>query len=74
LANKKFTGTKRIKIGKNSAVQAEVSAIFNDNPIWYLITVVETPSYFYKIIAWSLEENKGKLKPDYVKMVNSFHE
>ncbi len=74
LENKKFTGTKKIKIGKNSAVQAEVSAIFNGNPIWYLITVVESPTHFYKIIAWSLEENKDKLKPDYVKMVNSFHE
>lgn len=74
LENKKFTGTKRIKIGPNSAVQAEVSAKFEDNPIWYLITVIESQTHFYKIIAWTLEENKNKLKPDYIKMVNSFHE
>ncbi|MBI5324673.1 MAG: hypothetical protein HZB41_05290 [Ignavibacteriae bacterium] len=74
LENKKFTGTKRIKIGPNNAVQAEVSASFEGNPIWYFITVVESPTHFYKIIAWTLEENKNKLKPDYVKMVNSFHE
>lgn len=74
LENKKFTGTKRIKIGPNSAVQAEVSAMFDGNPIWYFITVVESPTHFYKIISWTLEENKNKLKPDYVKMVNSFHE
>lgn len=74
LENKKFTGTKRIKVGKNDAVQSEVSALFNSNPIWYLITVVESPTHFYKIISWSLEENKDKLKPDYIKMVNSFHE
>ncbi|OGU12028.1 MAG: hypothetical protein A2X61_04225 [Ignavibacteria bacterium GWB2_35_12] len=74
LENKKFTGTKRIKIKKNNAVQSEVSAIFNGNPIWYLITVVESPTHFYKIISWTLEENKEKLKPDYIKMVNSFHE
>jgi hypothetical protein len=74
LENKKFTGTKRIKIGKNNAVQAEVSAIFNENPIWYLITVVESPTHFYKIITWTLEENKDKLKRDYLKMVKSFHE
>ena len=74
LENKTFIGPKGLKIGKNNAVQGEVSAKFDGSPIWYLITVVETPTHFYKIISWTLVGNKDKLKQDYIKMVNSFHE
>ena len=74
IGEKEQTETKNIKINGNDAVQAELSGKFKDLPIWYLITVVESPHYFYKIITWTIGENKDKLKTDYIKMVNSFHE
>jgi hypothetical protein len=74
LEDKQVTSTKNMKINGNDAVQAELSGTFNGHPIWYLITVVESPTFFYKIITWTIGENKDKLKADYIKMVNSFHE
>jgi hypothetical protein len=38
---------------------------------YMLITVVETPGYFYKILTWTVAENKELLKKDFLRIAGS---
>ena len=51
--------------------QDELSYTSEATKIWMLITVIETKGYFYKILTWSVAENKDNLKADYQKIVKS---
>jgi hypothetical protein len=51
--------------------QDELSYTSEGTKIWMLITVIETKGYFYKILTWSVAENKDNLKADYQKIVKS---
>lgn len=62
---------KDIKVNGNYAVQVEVMRKFNDLDIIYLVTVVETPTHFYKMLAWTLKSNWDSLIGDFKKIANS---
>jgi hypothetical protein len=65
---------KELKINGNKAVQVEVQQYVEETDIFYLITVIETKTYFYKMLAWTIPENKDKLIDDFKKIANSFKE
>ncbi|MGA2299029.1 MAG: hypothetical protein ABSG15_15900 [FCB group bacterium] len=57
-----------------NAVQGELTASIESSDIFYLITVVETKEYFYKIMCWTVLENKDKLMDDFIKISSSLRE
>lgn len=54
--------------------QVEITLRADDTDLYYLITAVETNEHFYKIICWTLLENKDKLKNDYKTISKSLKE
>jgi hypothetical protein len=71
---KKNIGTPVIKkIGENSFLECDVTYFDKESEgeIYYLVGVVETKSAFYKILSWSLAENKDKFKSDFQKILYS---
>ena len=74
-AEKKNIGTPVVKkIGETSFLECDVTYFDKEagGEIYYLVGVVETKSAFYKILSWSLGENKGKFKADFQKILYSF--
>ena len=69
--NVQVSEVKNLVINGNKAVQSEMTAVVDSTNIYYLLTVVETKSYFYKLLCWTLPDNKDALKSDFVKMVSS---
>jgi len=49
----------------NQHAQVEVSWRENDYDYFMIITAVETQTHFYKIMCWSLQENRNSLIQDY---------
>ena len=74
-AEKKSIGTPVVKkIGETSFLECDVTYFDKDagGEIYYLVGIVETKSAFYKILSWSLAENKDKFKADFQKILYSF--
>ena len=73
------TAPKNFKIGNFDAKQVEVSIeleVEDSDPIkiFYVITVIETPEYMYKIYSWTSDTEKAKYTSDFKKVANSFRE
>ena len=64
----KVTDPKNLIINGNKAVQSEMTANVDSTDIYYLVTVIETKTYFYKILCWTVPESKDALKNDFIKM------
>ena len=74
-AEKKNIGTPVVKkIGETSFLECDVTYFDKEaeGEIYYLVGVVETKSAFYKILSWSLAENKDKFKADFQNILYSF--
>ncbi len=64
----------RQHINGNNALVAEITGKIDQNNVYYKLGVIETPYAFYQILIWTLAENKEKLEPDMIKMIESFKE
>lgn len=51
--------------------QVEMTWTSEEIPYYMLVTVVETEKHFYKILCWTLLENKDKLKNNFLTMSQS---
>lgn len=56
------------------ASQSEIKGKINGHNVKYYITVLESPTYFYRVIFWSHENKYDAAKKDFDHMVNSFKE
>lgn len=65
---------KEVPIVGAKAVQASATKQFDDFSVFYLITVYETPTHFYKMLAWTMEKNRKAFEEDFKKIAASFHE
>jgi hypothetical protein len=75
MENKEFVvGPHNRVINGNSAIQFSFNITVDDIPVTYLITVVETPSHFHQLIAWTLEENYSDLQVELDNTAASFQE
>lgn len=54
--------------------QVEMTWDSEDASLYMLITSVETPDHFYKILCWTLDEFKDDYKADYQKIARSLQE
>jgi len=45
-------------------LQAEMSYVFEGTGIFMIITIAETKTHFYKILTWTLSDNKQTLQSD----------
>jgi hypothetical protein len=61
------------KKGNINFVECDVTYFDKDAKadIYYLVGIVETKLSFYKVLAWSTVENKGKFKADFQKIIYS---
>ena len=68
--NRKTSKTTTFNSNGNNAAQL-VLEWTDEIDFYMLITVVETKTHFYKIMSWTLSENKDKLKDDFQKTAKS---
>lgn len=54
--------------------QVQMNATVDSVDIAYLITCIETDKYFYRIISWTIKENKNKLINDFIRIGTSLRE
>ncbi len=61
------------KKGDINFVECDVTYYDKDakSEIYYLVGIVETKTSYYKVLSWSLAENKSKFKADFQKILYS---
>lgn len=69
--NRKTSQPTTFTANGNPAAQIELEWSEEAGSFYMLITVVETKTHFYKIMSWTLGENKDKLKYDFQKTAKS---
>jgi hypothetical protein len=62
------------KSGKLNAYQAQISGHIDNLDLFYLVTIVESPTHFYNIISWTVAENKNQLINDFKRIASSLKE
>ena len=62
------------KSGVFPAYQAQINGFVQGLSLFYLVTVIESPSYFYNVISWTLFEKKSELIDDFKKIATSLKE
>jgi len=63
-----------LKIDGNPAVQVEISKPFGEYNVHYLVTVIESDTHFYKMLAWTIEPYKDRYWSDFKRIASSFRE
>lgn len=61
-------------INGNSAIQFSINTTVDEIPVTYLITVVETPSHFHQLVAWTIEDKYSSLQEELDHIAASFQE
>ncbi|MCO5252136.1 MAG: hypothetical protein M9949_12070 [Candidatus Kapabacteria bacterium] len=69
--NRKTSKATTFNSNGNPCAQLELEWNDEANAFYMLITVVETKTHFYKVMSWTLAENKDKLKYDFQKTAKS---
>jgi len=65
---------KEIQISGVKAVQSSATKKFDDIKVFYLVTVIETPTHYYKMLSWTMEQYRKDYEADFKKIAASFHE
>jgi len=63
-----------MQINGNSAVQVEITKPFKEYNISYLVTVIESDTHFYKMLAWTIEDYRDRYLNDFKKIAGSFRD
>jgi hypothetical protein len=63
-----------LQVRGHEAVQTRLRGRVDGIDITYLHTVVETPTRYYQVLAWTLEEREERNLPRLLEVVNSFQE
>ncbi len=72
--NRKVGKIKNFESNDYGHSQVEMSWDSDGSSLYMLITSVETPDHFYKILCWTLKEFKSKFKDDYQRISKSLME
>lgn len=56
------------------ALQVEITKPFGEYKVHYLVTVIESETHFYKMLAWTIDKYKQKYLADFKRIANSFRE
>lgn len=63
-----------LKINGNQAIQVEITKPFGGYNVHYLVTVIESDTHFYKMLAWTIEDYKDRYLSDFKRIASSFRE
>jgi len=74
LDSKQVTPPKSLKINNKESLQWEITGLFGEVSVFYIITVIETEKYFYQILMWTMEQNRQQYYKDMQQMIQSFQE
>jgi hypothetical protein len=72
--NRKVTEPIAFIANGNKCIQSEFTYTADGLDLYFLITIVESKTYFYKILCWTLLESKDKYKQDFVKISSSLRD
>lgn len=65
---------KEVTINGNQALQYTLEASMDDINVVYLITIIETPTHYGQLMAWTLKSKWDGYKDEYTNLINSFKE
>jgi hypothetical protein len=65
---------KPLTINGNKALQTDIKKKLNNQSVIYRLTVVETPKYYYQLLAWTTDSRYESNKDDMDKIISSFRE
>jgi len=74
LTNAKISDKTEFTINGYDAIQYQVEGMVNNLNAVYIHRTVETNKYFNQILAWSLKSKFESLKPEIIKIIDSFLE
>ena len=74
MTGRKVTPAQEFKNNGYGHAQSELYWTEEGSEFYMLITGVETPGYFYKILCWTPLENKGKAQADFQRISRSLKE
>ena len=63
-----------IQINGYPAFQVEITKPFGGYNVHYLVTVIESDTHFYKMLAWTIEDYKNQYLADFKRIASSFRE
>lgn len=63
---------KEVTINGNDALQYTIEASIDNLKVVYLVTVIETPTHYGQLLAWTLKSKWDDNKDEYFEIVNSF--
>lgn len=69
--NRKLSESTEFESNGNKHAQSELTWTTEDAGYYMLITVVESKENFYKILCWTISENKEILKNDFIRISKS---
>jgi len=55
-------------------IQSELTFKSGEVDIYMIVTVIESNTYYYKLLTWTLKSYKNNYKKDFEKIINSFSE
>lgn len=65
---------KEVTINGNKALQYSLEGTVDNIKIAYLVTVIETPTHYGQLMAWTTKSKWDKYKEEYTNLINSFKE
>ena len=74
LDNPKQGDVNEITINGNNALQYTLEGTVDSVNVVYLVTIIETPTHYGQLMAWTLKSKWDGYKDEYTNLVNSFKE
>jgi hypothetical protein len=74
MQNRKLSPTTEFKSNGYAHAQTELQWTEDGNEFYMLITGLETPGYFYKILCWTPQVNKASVQADFQRISRSLKE
>ncbi|MFF2481345.1 hypothetical protein [Paenibacillus sp. NPDC058071] len=74
LVNPKQGEVKEVTVNGNKALQYTLEATVDNLNAVYLITVIETPTHYGQLMAWTTKSKWDEYKDEYTNLTNSFKE
>ncbi|MGZ9584939.1 LptM family lipoprotein [Paenibacillus marinisediminis] len=65
---------KEVTINGNKALQYTLEGNADNVNVAYLVTVIETPTHYGQLVAWTLKSKWDGYKDEYTNLINSFTE
>lgn len=65
---------KEVTINGNKALQYKLDGAIDNLNVVYMVTIIETPTHYGQLLAWTIKSKWDKNKDEYTDLINSFKE